>query len=575
LLSSVAERFVEASGGDPAAVLSGVVASVARSSGLTVQFSVDGAVVIPDPAVAEIDVPAEVGADGWMLPGMVRETLLSSARRHTRGVHHTPFDVAVAIVTEAWGPGPHPAGVVADPCVGGGVFLVAAVSAMGGPRGDAVGRVVGCDIDPLAVATTVAALALWSGGVAPPPDAITVGDFLDPDPFHGATPNLVVGNPPFLSQLRGDTVRTKESRSRTRRRWAEVGGFVDESMLFLMAAIEAVAPGGRVALVQPTSVLAARDSRTVREMVGALAPVVRFWAPGTQVFGAAVDICAVVCERDATTRVVERSAGLPPVAITSCPAPSAHSWAPLLAGADGTPRITLTGDPVSSTAVTTAGFRDQYYGLRDAVVDDPDGRYRLVTSGLIDPLTAGWGLRPCRYDRRAWNSPAVLMDRLAPPVVSWFRERLRPKILVATQTKVIELIVDPDGSMIPCTPVVVVEPRDPAMIWHLAAALTAPCTSATLCSSAAGSGLSADAIRVSASMLSDSVLPGHGPAWDRAAGAVEALHHDPYRSRTALVEVGELCDAAYGVERPEIVQWWAGRLPARMFTGVDPGKDSP
>ncbi len=508
-----------------------------------------------------------------MLPGMVREMLLSSVRRHTGGVHHTPYDVAAALVAGACPSGP--VGVAADPSVGGGVFLVAAAAAMDMPREDAVAHVVGCDIDPLAVATTVAALTLWSGGVAPGVGAIAVADFLEPDPFRGTIPDLIVGNPPFLSQLRGDTVRSDESRSRTRDRWPTVGGFVDESMLFLLAAVELVAPGGRVALVQPTSVLSARDAQPVRELIGSLAPVTRFWTPGTKVFSASVDTCAVVCERDAAPSVVERSAGLPPVGVSPCPIPPARSWAPLLAGVDGTPHVTLTGHPLSELANVTAGFRDQYYGLRDAVQDDPDGSHRLVTSGLIDPLTTAWGHRQCRYDRRAWDTPTVRMDRVAPSVASWFRDRLRPKLLVATQTKVIELIVDLDGSMIPCTPVVVIEPHDPSMLWHLAAALTAPCTSAALCSMAAGSGLSADAIRVSAKMLAGTPVPTPGPAWDRAARAIEDIHRERRRVRADLIEAGRLCDAAFGVERPEIVEWWERRLPAHMFDNSDPSQESP
>jgi len=573
LLASVAERFVEASGGDSAATLAGVVASVSRSAGLSVDFVIDGAVVDPDRSAAAVDIPAEIGDSGWMLPGMVREMLLSPARRHSGGVHHTPYEVAAALVAEAWPPGP--VGVAADPSVGGGVFLVAAAAAMDLPRGEAVGHVVGCDIDPLAVATTTAALTLWSGGVAPGAGAIRVSDFLEPDPFRGTVPDLIVGNPPFLSQLRGDTVRSEQSRSRTRDRWPAVGGFIDEAMLFLLAAVEIVAPGGRVALVQPTSVLSARDSQPVRELIGSLAPVTRFWTPRTRVFSASVETCAVVCERDAVPTVVERSAGSPPMRVSSCPAPSARSWAPLLAGVDGPPHVTLAGDPLSELANVTAGFRDQYYGLRDAVQENPDGSNRLVTSGLIDPLTTAWGRRQCRYNRRAWDTPTVRMDRVAPSVASWFRERLRPKLLVATQTKVIELIVDTEGSMIPCTPVVVVEPHDPSSLWHLAAALTAPCTSAALYSMAAGSGLSADAIRVSAKMLAVTPTPMPGPAWDRAARAVEDLHGKSRRARVDLHELGRLCDAAFGVERPEIVEWWERRLPGRMFEISDPFQESP
>jgi len=573
LLSSVAERFVEASGDDPAATLAGVVCSVGRACGLDVDFLVDGQSVDPDPAVGAVSVPSAARDSGWMLPGMVREMLLSPSRRRAGGVHHTPFDVASVIVAAAWPS--RPIEVVADPSVGGGVFLVAAAEAIGGPRADAVTHMVGCDIDPLAVATTQAALTLWSGGVPPRPGAITVGDFLAPDPFHGTTPDLIVGNPPFLSQLRGDTVRTEESRRRAKGRWPAMGAYADESMLFLLAATELVAEGGSVALVQPTSVLSARDSRPVREMVESIAPIVGFWSAGEQVFGAAVDTCAIVCEKRRPPASVRRSMGVPSTVLAACPSPSADSWAPLLAGTTGVPDVDLSGEPLSTVAAATAGFRDQYYGLRDAVVDDPSGSNPLITSGLIDPLTNRWGTTTCRYDRRKWVAPAVRLEHIAEPVSPWFRDRLRPKLLVATQTKVIEVVVDTAGSMIPGTPVVVVEPYEPAIIWHLAAALLAPCTSAAVASSAAGSGLSADAIRVSASMLADIRLPRSGPAWDRAAAAVESLHHRRLESdgpsvrsaaaRAAFVEAGALCNEAFDIEDPDLLSWWVGRLPAHMF----------
>jgi len=314
-------------------------------------------------------------------------------------------------------------------------------------------------------------------------------------------------------------------------------------------------------------------------MVESLAPVVGFWSAGEQVFGAAVDTCAIVCEKRRPPASVRRSVGVPATVLAACPSPPAGSWAPLLAGATGVPDVDLSGEPLSTVATATAGFRDQYYGLRDAVVDDPSGRYPLITSGLIDPLTNRWGTTTCRYNRRKWTSPAVRLELVAEPVAPWFRDRLRPKLLVATQTKVIEVVVDPVGSMIPGTPVVVVEPHDPAMIWHLAAALCAPCTSASLVSSAAGSGLSADAIRVSASMLADICLPAPGAAWDRAAAAAEDLHHRRLRSAgssgsssggeailAAFVEAGALCDGAFGIDDADILSWWVGRLPARMFT---------
>ena len=112
-------------------------------------------------------------------------------------------------------------------------------------------------------------------------------------------------------------------------------------------------------------------------------------------------------------------------------------------------------------------------------------------------------------------------------------DRLVPKLVVASQTKVIEVAVDAAGEMVPCTPVVTVEPFVGApSLAHLAAALTSPLASLLLLQEAAGSALSAHAMRVSARALGALPLPPEGPDWDAAAAAVEALDGPPTERRS-------------------------------------------
>ena len=87
--------------------------------------------------------------------------------------------------------------------------------------------------------------------------------------------------------------------------------------------------------------------------------------------------------------------------------PSAASWAPLLAAAAGVPVVPRPtgGATLGDVARVTAGFRDQYYGLTDAVADDAAGAHPLVTSGVIDPLDDGWGRRPTRFAKRSFDAP--------------------------------------------------------------------------------------------------------------------------------------------------------------------------
>ena len=99
------------------------------------------------------------------------------------------------------------------------------------------------------------------------------------------------------------------------------------------------------------------------------------------------------------------------------------------------PGVAILGD----LATATAGFRDEYYGLRPAVVDARDGDLpMLITSGLVDPGRVLWGERATRFDGRPFMHPRVDPAQLGGRVGRWVHQRLVPKVVVATQTKVVE-----------------------------------------------------------------------------------------------------------------------------------------
>ena len=218
---------------------------------------------------------------------------------------------------------------------------------------------------------------------------------------------------------------------------------------------------------------------------------------------------------------------------------------------------------VGDVAVVTAGFRDHFYGLRGAVADDENGHHPLITSGLIDPLECRWGVVSCRFDRQKWTHPVVDPAAVAPGIHDWIAHRLRPKLLLASQTRVIEVLIDRRGQMVPGTPVVSVEPFAGApSLAHLAAALTSPVTAALLLVDAAGSALSRDAMRVSAPRIAALPLAEPGPDGDAAAVAVDA--GGAVVDRDELLEIGRLGLAAYGLgDRDDILNWWQQRLPRR------------
>jgi hypothetical protein len=208
-----------------------------------------------------------------------------------------------------------------------------------------------------------------------------------------------------------------------------------------------------------------------------------------------------------------------------------------------------------------ANFRDEYYGMVPAVGDHATGP-QLVTSGLIDPGRSLWGARPITFARRRWERPRLDLDRLDPKMREWARRRLVPKVLVANQTKIIEAVCDPEGCWLPAVPVIAVYPHgahwdDPPGVttdelvtraWEIAAILTSGFASAWLWHRQAGTGMSADSVRVSPTVLAE--LP--WPAGDLAPATTALKACDPRGCAAAI-------DRAYGAPA-EVTAWWLGLL---------------
>jgi hypothetical protein len=243
------------------------------------------------------------------------------------------------------------------------------------------------------------------------------------------------------------------------------------------------------------------------------------------------------------------------------PVHGAATWSWLIADVSGVPSVTLAprrgedGGVLGDLAVCTADFRDQYYGLVGAVGDGVDGP-PLVTSGLIDPGRCRWGDRPTRFAKQRYAAPRVDLGALAPALRAWATARLVPKVLVASQTKVIEAVADEAGAWLPSVPVVSVVPRRAEDVWPVAAVLTSPVAAAWLAGRRFGSGLSATALRVTASDLAEIPVP--GPAGCRS-----------WAEATRLLRAGDVtgCGAAmleaHGLAaRSDVLIWWKDRLPA-------------
>ena len=149
------------------------------------------------------------------------------------------------------------------------------------PSGQRCGGVrcelVGIDIDPTAVDAARAAA---------PRARIEQGDALRHD-FSGEHFDLVIGNPPFLSQMAAATTRGGAS-------GRSGGPYADAAVEFLALAAELVEPdGGRVAFVLPQSVLGARDARQMRASFDDRAELIWSWWTGERIFDAQVLTCAL------------------------------------------------------------------------------------------------------------------------------------------------------------------------------------------------------------------------------------------------------------------------------------------
>lgn len=470
------------------------------------------------------------------------------SERKRRGAWYTPPALATLLVEQgvasAVAEGRRPLRVL-DPACGDGRLLAAAAAALG-PAADV--ELVGIELD---AATAAAARR------AVPEARILVGDGRTLDP--GGLFDVVVGNPPYLGQLARATSRGGRS--------ALGGGpYADVAAEFLARSLALVRPdGGRVALVLPQSVLSSRDTGPIRAAVGSRAAVVGFWWSPTRVFDAGVMACMLVVQAGRPQGAIWRWCG--PHCMVQADAPAeavaGPSWSPLVADLAGVPPLPELGcdGRVADLATATAGFRQQFYGLVPFVSDDADGP-ALVTTGLIDAGRCAWGERPARFARRSFAAPRIDERALAAAdahLAAWVGRQRVPKVLVATQTKVIEAAVDPRGELIPSVPVIAVHPRRAGDLWAIAAVLLAPPVAAWAATNHLGAGMGAGILKLSARQVLALPLPSR--RWDGA---------------TALLEAGDLDGAAvemcraYGLHRADadsILEWWRART-GRMVASV-------
>ena len=452
-------------------------------------------------------------------------------QRKLRGDFPTP-PALVQLVVDAVMPPIAPGQTVSvlDPACGDGRFLLAAADHVTRHGGRPILHGIDVDADTVRVARQAVAGAEFR---------IEHGDALSRD-WGGAEFDVVLGNPPYLSQMAAAT-----SRGRAGSRGG--GPYADAAAEFLALAIErARADGGRVGLVLPQSILGSRDAEHIRAGVDRRAVMIwSWWSPRKQ-FDADVLVCALGFERrgDGTdgnsedrrddrapvwSDVIVRSLGVPPL-----------------------PQMTADGT-AGHRATFTANFRDEYYGMIGSVGDHDTGP-RLITSGLIDPNRCWWGERPVTFNKRVFERPRLDVSALTGRMVPWARRLSVPKVLIANQTKIIECVVDHDGSTLPGVPVVTAraDRLHHVELDTLAAVLSSPFASAWAWHRVAGTGLSARTVRVGPALLADVPWP---------AGSLDAAA-DAWRCGD-LVSSASAVHTAYGIgsEGDDLLAWWRALLP--------------
>lgn len=472
---------------------------------------------------------------------------------------------------------------VCDLACGAGAFLLGVLRATPPEaRRPRLRHLHGFDQDAVAVDLAVALVTRAAHGDAE--DARSLASRVRrADVLHEPPPaarfDAIVGNPPFLSRLRRRTDLDPATAAAVRARHGDrVGPYTDAATLFLLEADRATRPDGLVAQVLPVSVFANRDAGGARAWLAGRRPPEALWTLPNGAFPG-VNVAVVATRLRVGDDPVRRRTGTEATPLPPVPRPDAR-WASLLAP-EASPALWLRGEcTLGDVAELTADFRDEYYALRGAITEAGDGP-RLVTVGLVDPLHLAWGERPARLHGVTWARPRL--DPAAfpadPRLRRWLARRLVPKVLVATQTRVIEAVADPDGTLLGTTPLLTLTPRE-LPLDELLAAVASPVATAWARDRALGTGLSVGVIRPSAALLRALPLPRGGL---RAAGelARACLAAPPAERPGLLHELGALTLAAWDADPALLEPWLAEstrparvpRRPAPHRGGSVPGDD--
>jgi hypothetical protein len=475
---------------------------------------------------------------------------------------------------------------VLDPACGDGALLVSAGEALlrahpctaadeaAARRTIVRDQLHGWDVTPSAIEAASTRLRAWAGL---PPNAplpnLEVRDALAA-PAGAHRFDVVVGNPPYLSARARLTAPDAARRAALDQRWPGLRlATTDAAALFVALTLEVLAPEGRAALILPQSFLAAEGAGAVRAYAaGAASWIGAVAVPGTPFEDAAVEVVILTWSREACPPPL-RIVGTGGRIHTPMQRPSGRrTWSPAIAAASGwpTPALRETTGRLADLARVTADFRDQFYGLVPHVIDLDASQslgadwLPLAVSGAIDAAILRWGERPIRYAGRILHRPAVRAETLRTDakLAAWAAARLVPKVIVATQGRVLEAFADTTGDVVPAVPTLSITPNPDVDLFHLLAVVLAPATSAWLGAQVWGAGLSSSAIKASAKQLATLPLPTTATAWHEGAARLRRAQgaSDGKGRNEELRTFAHVMDDAYGLTgEARCAAWWCGR----------------
>ena len=512
--------------------------------------------------------------------------------RRAAGAFYTPTSLVEFMLTRTLEPWQYDNAsrlpVILDPSCGTGRFLLAAgerlvtahVSSTGVSSTDAwqlIGpQLLGFDSDPLATAWLRGRITMLAGGEPTAAAGIRTCNAFDESALPSAEVDIVLGNPPFGTPLRklGDAELLRKKCAAIT--GSPLGPYADLAAVFLLLASHALRDRGRLSLVQPLSVLASRDTQLIRADLASRCTTVFAWASSVPVFDADVYTCVlgVHVGVSASKPTISRWANLPARALAPTPPPpSAASWSTLVSAALDVPDPPAieTNGTIGDFADATADFRDQFYGLKGAIVecpgDLPPGHVPVVTSGVLDVAECAWGVRTIRLLGEKWTRPAIRLGAMSDAMQEWATSRLTAKVMLPTQTRILEPVLDEQGRWLPSVPIVSVT-APPQDLAHIAAVLASPLMSLIALHRHLGTARHPQAIKLAARDVLALPMPSHAAFLHNAAAEFRlAQHASTGAERVQHLQLsGECVHDAFGLSTTDadaVFAWWTSRAPAR------------